>query len=143
MAEIIYVIIVWLFLLYSIGIFSVYTWIALFSYGAVLRYKHGNIFTDYSIIASNPNAPSFSLIAPAYNEGMTVVENVRSLLSIYYRKLEIIIVNDGSKDDSMERLIEAYQLEKVSYIIPGNIPTGISGRKGFSISNSTTWHPIP
>lgn len=123
MAEIIYVIIVWLFLLYSIGIFSVYTWIALFSYGAVLRYKHGNIFTDYSIIASNPNAPSFSLIAPAYNEGMTVVENVRSLLSIYYHKLEIIIVNDGSKDDSMERLIEAYQLEKVSYIIPGNIPT--------------------
>src|SRR5690606_39989951 len=73
--------------------------------------------------ASNPNAPSFSLIAPAYNEGMTVVENVRSLLSIYYHKLEIIIVNDGSKDDSMERLIEAYQLEKVSYIIPGNIPT--------------------
>ena len=123
MAEIIYVIIVWLFLLYSIGIFSVYTWIALFSYGAVLRYKHGNIFTDYSIIASNPNAPSFSLIAPAYNEGMTVVENVRSLLSIYYHKLEIIIVNDGSKDDSMERLIEAYQLEKVSYIIPGNIAT--------------------
>ena len=123
MAEIIYVIIVWLFLLYSIGIFSVYTWIALFSYGAVLRYKHGNIFTDYSIIASNLNAPSFSLIAPAYNEGMTVVENVRSLLSIYYHKLDIIIVNDGSKDDSMERLIEAYQLEKVSYIIPGNIAT--------------------
>ncbi|OYD45404.1 glycosyl transferase [Sphingobacterium cellulitidis] len=123
MAEIIYEIIVWLFLIYSIGIFSVYTWIALFSYGAVLRYKHGNIFTDYSIIASNPNAPSFSLIAPAYNEGMTVVENVRSLLSIYYHKLEIIIVNDGSKDDSIARLIEAYQLEKVSYIIPGNIPT--------------------
>lgn len=121
--KIIYHIILWLFFLYSIGIFSVYTWIALFSYGAVLRYKHGNIFTDYSIIASNPNAPSFSLIAPAYNEGKTIVENVRSLLSLYYHKLEIIIVNDGSKDDSIERLVEAYQLEKVSYIIPGNLPT--------------------
>ncbi|WP_156307185.1 sulfatase-like hydrolase/transferase [Sphingobacterium endophyticum] len=121
--KIIYHIILWLFFLYSMGIFSVYTWIALFSYGAVLRYKHGNIFTDYSIIASNPNAPSFSLIAPAYNEGKTIVENVRSLLSLYYHKLEIIIVNDGSKDDSIERLVEAYQLEKVSYIIPGNLPT--------------------
>jgi cellulose synthase/poly-beta-1,6-N-acetylglucosamine synthase-like glycosyltransferase/phosphoglycerol transferase MdoB-like AlkP superfamily enzyme len=119
----IYEIIIWLYLIYSAGIFSVYSWIALFSYGAVLRYKHGNIYTDYSIIASNPNAPSFSLIAPAYNEGKTIVENVRSLLSIYYHKLEIIIVNDGSKDDTIDSLIEAYQLEKVSYIIPGNLPT--------------------
>lgn len=121
--KIIYDIIIWLFLLYSIGIFSVYTWIALFSFGAVRRYKQGNIFTDYSIIASDPNAPSFSIIAPAYNEGMTIVENVRSLLSIYYHKLEIIIVNDGSKDDSIARLVEAYQLEKVNYLIPGGIPT--------------------
>ncbi len=122
-AKVIYEIIIWLFLLYATGIFSVYTWIAVFSYGAVLRYKQGNIFTDYSIIATNPNAPSFSLIAPAYNEGKTIVENVRSLLSIYYHKLEIIIVNDGSKDDSMERLIKAYHLEPIPYIIPGNLPT--------------------
>ena len=71
-AKIIYEIFVWLFLLYSMGIFSVYTWIAIFSYGAVTRYKYGNIYTDYSLIASNPNAPSFSLIAPAYNEGKTI-----------------------------------------------------------------------
>ncbi|MVZ64022.1 sulfatase-like hydrolase/transferase [Sphingobacterium humi] len=116
-------IVIWLFLLYSAGIFSVYSWIAIFSYGAVTRYKQGNVFTDYSMIAKNPNAPGFSLIAPAYNEGKTIVENVRSLLSIYYHKLEIIIVNDGSKDDSMERLIEAYDLEKVSYFIAGNLMT--------------------
>lgn len=122
-AKIIYEIFVWLFLLYSMGIFSVYTWIAIFSYGAVTRYKYGNIYTDYSLIASNPNAPSFSLIAPAYNEGKTIVENVRSLLSIYYNKLEIIIVNDGSKDDSIDKLVGAYHLEKVSYAISGNLKT--------------------
>lgn len=122
-AKIIYEIVVWLFLIYSMGIFSVYTWIAIFSYGAVTRYKYGNIYTDYSLIATNPNAPSFSLIAPAYNEGKTIVENVRSLLSIYYNKLEIIIVNDGSKDDSIERLVEAYHLEKVTYAISGNLKT--------------------
>ncbi len=122
-AKVIYEIIIWLFLMYAAGIFTIYTWIAIFSYGALVRYKQGNVFTDYSIIATNPNAPSFSLIAPAYNEGITIVENVRSLLSIYYHRLEIIIVNDGSKDDSIERLVKAYHLVPVPYIIPGNLST--------------------
>ncbi len=121
--KIIYEIIIWLFLLYSMGIFTVYTWIAIYSYGAVVRYKYGNIYTDYALIATNPIAPTFSLIAPAYNEGKTIVENVRSLLSIYYNKLEIIIVNDGSKDDSIDRLVKAYQLEKVSFVVHGNLKT--------------------
>ncbi|WP_027377373.1 sulfatase-like hydrolase/transferase [Kaistella palustris] len=113
----------WLFLLYGAGVFLIYVWISVYALGAVLRYKKQNSFTDYSIIAANPNPPAFSVIAPAYNEGMTIVENVRSLLSLYYHRLEIIIVNDGSKDDSMERLISEYELEAVSFYIQGNIPT--------------------
>ena len=54
---------------------------------------------------------------------MTIVENVRSLLSLYYHNLEIIIVNDGSKDDSIQKLIEAYELESVAYYIQGKIET--------------------
>ncbi|HEY4649829.1 MAG TPA: glycosyltransferase, partial [Pontibacter sp.] len=51
--------------------------------------------------------------APAYNEGANIIENVRSLLSIYYNNLELIVINDGSKDDSMAKLIAAYQLAPV------------------------------
>ncbi|WP_257089853.1 glycosyltransferase [Sphingobacterium sp. E70] len=47
---------------------------------------------------------------------MTIIENVRSLLSLYYHNLEIIIVNDGSKDDSMQKLIAAYELESTSFL---------------------------
>ncbi|MCW8311470.1 sulfatase-like hydrolase/transferase [Sphingobacterium thalpophilum] len=121
--HIVYEIVVWLFLLYSAAVFIIYTWIGLYAYGAVFRYKHDNSFTDYGIIATNPNAPTFSLIAPAFNEGMTIVENVRSLLSLYYHNLEIIIVNDGSRDDSMLKLIEAYALEQVSFFVQGDIET--------------------
>jgi len=124
-SHIVYEIAVWLFLLYSAAVFIIYTWIGLYAYGAVFRYKHKNAFTDYSIIATNPNAPTFSLIAPAYNEGMTIIENVRSLLSLYYHNLEIIIVNDGSKDDSMEKLIVAYELELTSFFVQGNIETKV------------------
>lgn len=122
-SHLIYELVIWLFLLYGLAVFIIYAWIAVYALGAVLGYKKRNTFTDYSIIAANPNAPTFSIIAPAYNEGMTIVENVRSLLSLYYHNLEIIIVNDGSKDDSMQRLIEAYELESLSFYVQGKIPT--------------------
>lgn len=122
-AHVLYQLIIWLFILYSIAIFLIYAWVGIYAYGAVLRYKQENTFTDYNLIAVNPNAPRFSLIAPAYNEGKTIVDNVRSLLSIYYHNLEIIIVNDGSRDDSMQQLMEAYDLELISFFIQGNIAT--------------------
>ncbi|WP_234110032.1 MULTISPECIES: sulfatase-like hydrolase/transferase [Chryseobacterium] len=122
-AHFIYELIIWLFLIYGAAVVVIYGWIGIYALGAVIRYKKQNTFTDYSIIAANPNAPAFSLIAPAYNEGRTVVENVRSLLSLYYHNLEIIIVNDGSKDDSMQKLIEAYELESTAFFIQGKIET--------------------
>jgi cellulose synthase/poly-beta-1,6-N-acetylglucosamine synthase-like glycosyltransferase/phosphoglycerol transferase MdoB-like AlkP superfamily enzyme len=122
-SNIIYEIVIWLFLLYGTAVAIIYGWIGLYAMGAVVDYRKQNTFTDYSIIAADPNAPVFSLIAPAYNEGMTIVENVRSLLSLYYHNLEIIIVNDGSKDDSMQKLIEAYELECISFFVQGNIET--------------------
>lgn len=122
-SNILYEIIVWLFLVYSAFIFVIYSWVGIYAFGALRRYQKYNEHTDYSLIARNPNAPVFSIIAPAYNEGMTIVENARSLLSLYYPNLEIIIVNDGSKDDSIERLIDAYQLERVAYHVEQTIPT--------------------
>jgi len=122
-SHIVYEIIIWLFLLYGTAVALIYAWIGIYALGAVMHYKKENTFTDYSIIAADPNAPVFSLIAPAYNEGMTIVENVRSLLSLYYHNLEIIIVNDGSKDDSLQKLIDAYELECVHFFVQGKIET--------------------
>ena len=119
----IFEVITWLFLIYGVAVFLIYGWIGIYAMGAVSRYKKENTFTDYSMIAANPNAPTFTIIAPAYNEGMTIVDNVRSLLSLYYHRLEIIIVNDGSKDDSMQKLIQEYELEAVSFYIQGKIET--------------------
>lgn len=122
-SHLVYEIIIWLFLLYGTAVALIYGWIGIYALGAVLRYKKENTFTDYSVIAADPNAPVFSIIAPAYNEGMTIVENVRSLLSLYYLNLEIIIVNDGSKDDSLQKLIDAYELERVHFFVQGKIET--------------------
>lgn len=51
-----------------------------------------------------------SIIVPAYNEEVTVVETVKSLLSLEYTLYEIIVVDDGSKDNTSKKLIEAFEM---------------------------------
>jgi cellulose synthase/poly-beta-1,6-N-acetylglucosamine synthase-like glycosyltransferase len=62
-------------------------------------------------------------LAPCYNEGLNIVENVRSLMSLHYVNYQVVIINDGSKDDSLEKLIEVYNLETVKYPINPKIET--------------------
>lgn len=54
-----------------------------------------------------------SLIAPAYNEETTVVEAARSLLRLRYPLFEVVIVNDGSTDNTLQALNEEFGLERV------------------------------
>jgi len=74
-----------------------YVLIGAFSIGETRTYLNKNSFTDYRVLASSTEAPSMSILAPAYNEATSIVENVRSLLSLHYNNLEVIIINDGSK----------------------------------------------
>jgi cellulose synthase/poly-beta-1,6-N-acetylglucosamine synthase-like glycosyltransferase len=74
-------------------------------------------------LVSSPHAPSLSILAPAYNEAASVIQNVRSLLSLFYSNFEVIIINDGSKDDSLQKLIEAYDLQKTNHHVQYKIAT--------------------
>lgn len=118
------------FMLLTYGIF-VYATTLLVSYmiigvasiGESKKYMRSNEFTDFRLLASSPHAPSVSILAPAYNEGATIIENVRSLLSLYYSSLEVIIINDGSKDNCLEQLINGYDLEKIDYHVQYKLAT--------------------
>lgn len=104
-------------LIYAIAIFSIYTILAIVSAFELRRkYVIGKI-ANYDAILSSPFAPSISMVAPAYNESLTIVENVKALLALYYPNFEIIIINDGSNDDTLEKVIDAFDLEKVPYVV--------------------------
>lgn len=100
-----------------------YIILAIISAFETVDYMKKNSFVNYKEILSSSISPSVSIIAPAYNETLNIVENVRSLLSNHYVNYDVIIVNDGSKDDSLEKLIKAYDLVKVEYLINDQIPT--------------------
>lgn len=96
--------------IYAIGIMLAYVFLAVNSILAIRRYFQKRSTAYYDDLLRSPTAPKISIIAPAYNEGKTIVENIRSLLSLHYNNYDIIIVNDGSKDDSLQRMIDAYDL---------------------------------
>ena len=52
-----------------------------------------------------------SVLVPAYDEASVIVGSVESLLDIDYPEFEVIVVNDGSGDDTLERLKTRFDLE--------------------------------
>lgn len=68
-------------------------------------------------------APTISILAPAYNEGSTVVECVRSLLTLRYPRLQVVLVNDGSQDRTMDALQQEFDLVAVHPVFRKSIET--------------------
>ena len=57
--------------------------------------------------------PPISVIAPAYNEELSIIDSVRALLALEYPEHEVIVVNDGSKDRTLAILIETFEMAPV------------------------------
>jgi len=133
-------------LLITSFIFVAYALLAIFSAISLRLYLRKNSYVDYNSIILAPLTPSVSVIAPAFNESKTIVENIRALLSLYYNNFEVIIVNDGSRDDSLEKVIEAYDLEKVNYFFDYRIPCqrirGVYKSRNRSFNNLTVLDKI-
>ena len=70
----------------------------------------------------SPLTPAISILVPAYNEEAGIVDSVRSLLALEYPTLELVVVNDGSSDGTLARLVEAFDLVAVERPTPPFVP---------------------
>ena len=68
-------------------------------------------------------APSITVLAPAYNEEATVIESVRSLLTLHYPRLEVLLINDGSKDATRDVLVREFRLRRIFVADESVLPT--------------------
>lgn len=100
---------------YGVTMLLWYALLATLSFIGVNRFRKKEQYTDYKKLTSSPLAPGISIIAPAFNEGVTIIQNVRSLLTLNYARYEVIIVNDGSTDDTLEKLISEFELVQVDF----------------------------
>lgn len=79
---------------------------------------------DQRRILRSPLTPPISVLAPAFNEEANVVDNVRSLLMLDYPLFEVILVNDGSGDRTLGRLVDAFDLRRSARSFERALPCG-------------------
>lgn len=99
----------WFTLLYFIVLNSVYLLLNLLSARALYR---NNQRRDISELpqAFSMLAPPISVLVPAFNEAATIAATVRSVLQLTYAEFEIIVINDGSTDATLEVLQQEFAL---------------------------------
>lgn len=76
----------------------------------IFRRSH---YSKYNTLSGSELVPSVSLLVPAYNEELTIIENVNCLMTLNYPTYEVIVVNDGSSDATLNILLKEYRLKPV------------------------------
>ncbi len=109
---------------YFVLLNSVYLAMSVFAFWSLRRYAIRMRTVDVAEMMATAGMPPVTLLAPAYNEEATCVEAVRSLLTLRYPNYDIIVINDGSKDGTMQRLREAFELVDAPRAPVAAIPTG-------------------
>ncbi len=87
------------------------------------RTHHLARFGRITEMLSSRTTPPVSIVIPAYNEVAGIVDSVRSMSLVKYPRFEIVVVNDGSSDGTLEALIKAFALEKVTIPYRADVPT--------------------
>jgi cellulose synthase/poly-beta-1,6-N-acetylglucosamine synthase-like glycosyltransferase len=108
---------------YASSMFLLYIFLGFSSFINIVRYRRYNSKFDEDMILNSPLAPGISVVAPAYNEEKTIIINVKSLLTLDYPLFEVVIVNDGSKDKTLDLLIEEFELEETDFAYIEKIKT--------------------
>jgi len=110
------------FLLYFFAINTSYLVLIVFAVAEFTQHLRRARFAGYGEVYASPLTMPVSLIMPAHNEGAVIVEAARAMASLRYPQFEIVIVDDGSTDDTFEVLRQEYSLVAVPRMIPDDVP---------------------
>lgn len=113
------------FLIYTFALGFQYLLLCLFGFRETLRLVRGVPWQELRRRMQSPLTPPISLVVPAHNEGSGIIESARSLLMLNYPEFEVVIVNDGSTDDSLQSLIEQFDMVLVWEPFAPRLPSGL------------------
>lgn len=122
----------WFFLGYVVMLNAVYLLLSMLSVIYIRKYTSERDIAEIPPFYS-AFAPPISIIVPAYNEETTIADSIRSLFQIIYPDYEIIVVNDGSKDGTLQALIREFSLIPM----PDSYTSALKTEKIRSIYQST------
>lgn len=108
---------------YTLSLTLVYLIQFIISIFKIKNDRKTEIADDFYLYKDSDNLLPISLVVPAYNEQENIVHNVKSLMKLNYPVFEIIVVNDGSKDETHQRMLDAFNLKKIETSIRVDIQT--------------------
>lgn len=112
---------------------SVYTMLLTVSLFVILAHIRRIRYSPIREFRFSPETPPVSVLIPAYNEEKVIVEAVNAALSLEYPFFEVIVINDGSVDGTLERLTETFGLKRIDLAYRGVIKT-VKPVRGFYYS---------
>ncbi|MGE6369363.1 glycosyltransferase family 2 protein [Planococcus kocurii] len=106
-------------------LFSSLSYVGLFmlAFGKVKKESKLDRRESTEDILKNPYTYPVSILVPAYNEEVGVVSTVRSLLALEYPEKEVIVIDDGSKDSTSERMIQEFNMVQIPFAVRTHIQT--------------------
>lgn len=124
-------------LAYHVTLNGLYALLLTVSARGLNRQRRRERFAAYDVVARSAFTPPISIILPAYNEEASIAESVEALRKLDYPQTEILVVNDGSTDHTLDRLIDTFRLRPVRRITrtkepAGEVPVGAALRGFYS-----------
>ena len=86
-------------------------------------YRRRLEYAGYDEWFLDPNSRGVSVLMPAYNEAANIVQSVHAMTSLRYPDLEVVVIDDGSADETAEVLIDEFDMVEVPLVPGGAIPT--------------------
>ena len=108
---------------YLVVITSVYTVLMVIGWFVIDDYVRRRPLRDYGFVGRSPMTLPVSIVAPAYNEAPVITAALRALLESQFMEFEIVVVNDGSTDDTLGVLVRDFDLVEVDRVPNAAIPS--------------------
>ncbi len=112
----------WPVLLYFLSINTSYLLLVLLAASDFAHHLRRAPFAAYDELLASPLAPSISVVVPAHDEAAGIVPAVSAMLALRYPDHEVVVVDDGSTDDTFALLEAEHDLVAVERPVPATVP---------------------
>ena len=89
----------------------------------LVGYRRRLEYAGYDEWFQDPNTRGVSVLMPAFNESASIVSSVQAMTSLRYPDLEVVVIDDGSTDDTSAKMIAEFDMVEVPLVAGGSIPT--------------------
>ncbi|HSA34362.1 MAG TPA: glycosyltransferase [bacterium] len=104
----------WFILVYFLLVNAVYLFLTVLAFFRIRRYMRRHRIADGGLSLYRGFYKPISIVVPAYNEEVSIVDSVESILLLNYPEFEVVVVNDGSTDETFDRLRGHFSLVEIT-----------------------------